>query len=46
MTWHELVVKWPRCAAKKLQDSFYINLGIGLPILVTNHMPPEIEVWL
>lgn len=33
-------------AAKELQDGFYVNLGIGLPTLVANHVPPEIEVWL
>lgn len=33
-------------AAKELQDGFYVNLGIGLPTMVANHVPPEIEVWL
>lgn len=33
-------------AAKELQDGFYVNLGIGLPTLVANHVPKEIEVWL
>jgi len=33
-------------AAKELRDGFYVNLGIGLPTLVANHVPPEIEVWL
>ncbi|NCV56713.1 MAG: CoA transferase subunit B [Betaproteobacteria bacterium] len=33
-------------AAKELQDGFYVNLGIGLPTLVANHVPPEMEVWL
>jgi 3-oxoacid CoA-transferase subunit B len=33
-------------AARELQDGFYVNLGIGLPTLVANHVPPEIEVWL
>jgi 3-oxoacid CoA-transferase subunit B len=33
-------------AAKELQDGFYVNLGIGLPTLVANFVPPEIEVWL
>ena len=33
-------------AAKELQDGFYVNLGIGIPTLVANHVSPEIEVWL
>ena len=33
-------------AAKELQDGFYCNLGIGLPTLVANHVPADIEVWL
>jgi 3-oxoacid CoA-transferase subunit B len=33
-------------AARELQDGFYVNLGIGLPTLVANHVSPEIEVWL
>ena len=33
-------------AAKELQDGFYVNLGIGIPTLVANHVPRDIEVWL
>ncbi|MBG6081565.1 CoA transferase subunit B [Rubrivivax gelatinosus] len=33
-------------AAKELQDGFYVNLGIGLPTLVANFVPADIEVWL
>ena len=33
-------------AARELQDGFYVNLGIGLPTLVANFVPKDIEVWL
>ena len=33
-------------AARELQDGFYVNLGIGLPTLVANHVPSNMEVWL
>ena len=33
-------------AAKELQDGFYVNLGIGLPTLVANFVPQDMEVWL
>jgi 3-oxoacid CoA-transferase subunit B len=33
-------------AAKELQDGFYVNLGIGLPTLVANYVPKNMEVWL
>jgi len=33
-------------AARELQDGFYVNLGIGLPTMVANFVPPDIEVWL
>jgi 3-oxoacid CoA-transferase subunit B len=33
-------------AAQELQDGFYVNLGIGIPTLVANHVPKTMEVWL
>ncbi len=33
-------------AAKELQDGFYVNLGIGLPTMVANYVPSDMEVWL
>jgi len=33
-------------AAQELEEGFYVNLGIGIPTLVANHVPSDIEVWL
>ncbi|ENX63143.1 MULTISPECIES: CoA transferase subunit B [Acinetobacter] len=33
-------------AAQELQDGFYVNLGIGLPTLVANYIPEDMDVWL
>src|ERR1700692_1677903 len=39
----ERIVKRIAC---ELRDGFYVNLGIGMPTLIANHVPPGMEVTL
>ena len=46
MSGHDLRERIVRRAALELEDGFYVNLGIGIPTLVANYVPPGIEVVL
>ncbi|KAI0950454.1 hypothetical protein AcV7_008914 [Taiwanofungus camphoratus] len=33
-------------AAKEIKDGFYVNLGVGIPTLVPEHLDPSVKVWM
>ncbi|EMD38351.1 hypothetical protein CERSUDRAFT_113511 [Gelatoporia subvermispora B] len=33
-------------AAKEIKDGFYVNLGVGIPTLVPEHLASDVKVWL
>jgi 3-oxoacid CoA-transferase len=35
-----------RRAAREMREGMYLNLGVGIPTLVTEHLPPGVNVWL
>lgn len=44
MAWNK--AQMAQRAAQELEDGFYVNLGIGLPTLVANHIPAGMDIWL
>ncbi|KIJ63254.1 hypothetical protein HYDPIDRAFT_155978 [Hydnomerulius pinastri MD-312] len=35
-----------RRAAQEIGDGFYVNLGVGIPTLVTEYLRPSVKIWL
>ena len=46
MTDHEKRERIARRVAHELRDGFYVNLGIGIPTMVANYVPPYFDVVL
>ncbi|GBE82066.1 3-oxoacid CoA-transferase [Sparassis crispa] len=41
--WRHRIAK--RCA-KEIKDGYYVNLGVGIPVLVPEHLDPGVKVWM
>jgi 3-oxoacid CoA-transferase subunit B len=46
LTDHQKRERIARRIAQELRDGFYVNLGIGIPTMVSNYVPPQIDVIL
>lgn len=43
---YERRVRIAKRAAKELKDGYYCNLGVGMPVMAANYLPPGTNVWL
>lgn len=38
--------KIARRAAKELKHGYYVNLGVGMPVLAASYLEPDVKVWI
>lgn len=43
---HQIRERIAKRAAKEIKDGFYVNLGVGIPTLVTEFLEPGVRVWI